>query len=96
MGILPLRRSQLPEEAEYRDTGCELHSACLTCPLPLEVCPEEDFRRPRRDQVRAWAKARRARQLRAKGLTIAAIALALQISERSAFRYLQEGRSNVL
>ncbi|KKL57181.1 hypothetical protein LCGC14_2237970, partial [marine sediment metagenome] len=29
----------LPEYIRYRDVGCDLHSACLTCPLP--VCKEE-------------------------------------------------------
>lgn len=25
---------RLPETTVYRDTGCDLHPACLTCPLP--------------------------------------------------------------
>ncbi len=28
-----------PEYVKYKDVGCELHSACLTC--PLVVCKEE-------------------------------------------------------
>ena len=24
----------LPEHLAYRDTGCEVHPSCLTCPLP--------------------------------------------------------------
>jgi AraC-like DNA-binding protein len=25
---------RLPEFTSYRDTGCDFHPACLTCPLP--------------------------------------------------------------
>lgn len=25
----------LPESTVYQDTGCNLHSQCLTCPLPV-------------------------------------------------------------
>ena len=35
-GALPLvRERQLPENATYRDDGCDLHHSCLTCPLPV-------------------------------------------------------------
>ena len=34
-GALPLvQERQLPENATYRDDGCDLHPRCLTCPLP--------------------------------------------------------------
>src|SRR3989304_5202288 len=29
-----VRRDALPEEIQYRDDGCDIHSQCLTCPLP--------------------------------------------------------------
>ena len=33
-GALPLvQERQLPENATYRDDGCDLHPRCLTCPL---------------------------------------------------------------
>ena len=32
---LPLARAgTLPEDADYRDTGCDLSPSCLQCPLP--------------------------------------------------------------
>ena len=35
-GALPLAQErQLPENATYRDDGCDLHPSCLTCPLPV-------------------------------------------------------------
>ena len=35
-GALPLvQERQLPENATYRDDGCDLHPHCLTCPLPV-------------------------------------------------------------
>ncbi len=30
-----LRERQLPENATYRDDGCDLHPSCLSCPLPV-------------------------------------------------------------
>ena len=35
-GALPLvQERQLPENATYRDDGCDLHPRCLSCPLPV-------------------------------------------------------------
>ena len=35
-GALPLAKErQLPENATYRDDGCDLHPSCLSCPLPV-------------------------------------------------------------
>ena len=35
-GALPLvQERRLPENATYRDDGCDLHPRCLTCPLPV-------------------------------------------------------------
>ena len=31
---LPSRIDALPEYMDYADTGCDLYSSCLTCPLP--------------------------------------------------------------
>ncbi|HMO54223.1 MAG TPA: helix-turn-helix domain-containing protein [Tepidiformaceae bacterium] len=31
---LPLRSDALPEYTDYRDSGCDLYSSCLSCPLP--------------------------------------------------------------
>ncbi len=35
-GALPLvQERQLPENATYRDDGCDIHPSCLSCPLPV-------------------------------------------------------------
>lgn len=39
MGEIRERGPKTDSEALFRDTGCELHPSCLTCPLP--VCYEE-------------------------------------------------------
>ena len=31
---LPARIDALPEYVDYADTGCDLYSSCLSCPLP--------------------------------------------------------------
>ncbi len=32
--VLPLAQErQLPENAQYRDDGCDLHPSCLSCPF---------------------------------------------------------------
>ena len=34
--VLPLAQErQLPENATYRDDGCDIHPSCLSCPLPV-------------------------------------------------------------
>lgn len=34
--MLPLvQERQLPENASYKDTGCDIHPSCLSCPLPV-------------------------------------------------------------
>lgn len=79
------RRDALPEYVSWRDTGCNEHPHCLTC--PLLVCVHD---RPhgqmdlnverRRDQVLS---------LRDGGLKPREIALALSISESTVFRMLR-------
>ncbi len=35
-GPLPrVLERRLPENATYRDDGCDLHPSCLSCPLPV-------------------------------------------------------------
>lgn len=46
--------ADLPEHNDYRDTGCEIHHACLSCPLP--ACKHDEpgilarIKREQRDQ----------------------------------------------
>ena len=74
-----------PEEyANWRDTGCELHSSCLECPLPH--CIEE---RPRGRQKR-WLESRAEgmQSLAAAGHTVREIAAVYEVSRRTVQREL--------
>lgn len=74
----------LPEEWTYRDTGCELHFACLSCPLPRCIDDEpgglQAVRRRERDaEIRA---------LRADGRPAAVLAARFGLGLRSIYRVL--------
>ena len=79
-----VRRDALPEEIQYRDDGCDIHSQCLTCPLP----------RCRYDEpggVRAMLNSYRDRHilaLRADGAAVDQIADRYSLSRRTVFRIL--------
>lgn len=82
------RRNALPEHQTFRDTGCSLHPACLTCP---EVVCRYDGE----DTVGGGLRARQsaARQaaivaLRRLGWSPMAIAAELHLSRRTVFRRL--------
>ena len=88
--VLSLVRSDiLPENAFYRDTGCDVSPACLTCPLP--VCKYDD---PgwlsRKDHRERDAKIL---SLRASGVSALGIARHLNISTRTVDRILRRGSS---
>lgn len=64
----------------YKDTGCDIHPACLTCPLPrcrYDLPPKTAL---------AIVQAMKLRELVARGETVARAASILGISRRSAFR----------
>jgi len=77
-----LREDALPEHARYVDTGCELHSACLTCPLP--VCKEEVSQGAR--AIRAHMRGLQVRLLRSEGHTVEWVAQVMGLSIRTVFR----------
>ena len=76
-----LRSDALPENQTFRDTGCSLHSSCLSCP----------FDRCRYDigiggSVRANERGIEVKRLRSLGWTGTAIARHLGITVRSVWR----------
>jgi hypothetical protein len=79
-----VRSDALPEEIQYRDDGCDVHTRCLTCPLP----------RCRYDEpggLRAMLNAYRDQQvvaLRRDGAPIDQIAERYGLSRRTVFRIL--------
>ncbi len=82
-----VRRDALPEEIRYRDDGCDIHSQCLTCPLP----------RCRYDEpggLRGMLNAYRDEQivaLRGDGAPVDQIAERYNLSRRTVFRILSTG-----
>ena len=82
-----VRRDALPEEIRYRDDGCDIHSQCLTCPLP----------RCRYDEpggLRGMLNAYRDQQivaLRGDGAPVDQIAERYNLSRRTVFRILATG-----
>ncbi len=85
-GSLPLvQERQLPENATYRDDGCDLHPRCLSC--PLIVCRYDAPGGKRtvlniyRDQMIA--------SLRRRGNTVPVVARLLGVSKRTIVRASQ-------
>lgn len=71
-----------PEYVRYHDVGCDLHSACLTCPLP--VCKEEFVHGAA--SVRAHMRGLQISLLRSEGRTVEWIAQVMGLSVRTVFR----------
>ncbi|KKL14326.1 hypothetical protein LCGC14_2339010 [marine sediment metagenome] len=71
-----------PEFVHYRDVGCDLHSACLTCPLP--VCKEE--LKHGAASIRAHMRELQINLLRSEGRTVEWIAEVMGISVRTVCR----------
>lgn len=71
---------RLPEDTPYRDTGCRLFQACLTCPLP--ACRHDIGSRA----ADALAKAYVLRLLLRRGLSVDEAANVLGVSRRTVFR----------
>jgi hypothetical protein len=79
-----MRSDALPEFTRYRDKGCDVHSNCLTCPLPR--CRYEEP-----GGLRALLNEYRDRQivsLRRKGASVDELAGQYGISRRTIFRVL--------
>ena len=86
----------LPENAKYRDTGCSLHSSCLTC--PFDKCrydmTEDEAKAIARAQRRGTnyieermeERRKRVIDLRARGLKVNEVASMLQCARRTVFR----------
>ena len=78
----------LPEEVDWKDSGCALFPSCLSCPLPR--CIEEVSRG--RQRLRMSARARRMSQLSAAGKSTAEIACLFSVSIRTVQRSLKKSK----
>lgn len=76
----------------YRDTGCRLHSACLTC--PFAVCVYEapgSTKELMRDQAEAKATAKaEAVKLLDAGTPVPVVAQQMRVSTRTVHRWQRE------
>jgi len=70
------------EYANWKDCGCDLHPACLECPLPKCIEEEPRGRQKRRLDFRAEAM----KEMREQGKNAREIAEAFHVSERTVQR----------
>jgi hypothetical protein len=85
-----VRTDTLPEEAQYRDAGCDLYARCLTCPLAR--CQFDVPQRERR-RVRLDARDREIAFLRERhGAPIGMLAEYYGITRRTVFHVLAQQR----
>ena len=79
-----VRSDALPEFTRYRDSGCDVSTSCLTCPLPR--CRYEEP-----GGLRALLNKTRDEQIavqRATGVPVAELATRFGVSRRTVFRVL--------
>jgi DNA-binding CsgD family transcriptional regulator len=81
----------LPDEINWRDEGCEVFQACLSCPLPR--CVEEEPRGQQR--LRLAARNKRMVELRQGGKSVKEIAGLFGVSRRTVERALKNQKSKV-
>jgi len=79
----------LPDEINWRDEGCEVFQACLSCPLPR--CVEEEPRGQQR--LRLAARNKRMVELRRSGKSVTDIAGLFGVSQRTVQRALRNTKS---
>ncbi len=80
------RNDALPEHLHYRDDGCDLFAACLTCPLPHCRYDVPGGARTMLNRVRDH-EIRRMRH--ENGVAVDEIARCFRVSRRTVFRVLQ-------
>jgi hypothetical protein len=82
------RSDALPENTHYTDTGCDVHSSCLTCPL---VRCRYDIPGGARRLLSA-GRDRSIAEMRHRGLGVEEIARRFGVSRRTVFRVLARAR----
>lgn len=82
-------RDALPEQLEWRDSGCEVAPRCLECPLPRCRYDDPGGLRGLLNESRNAAML----QAHAAGRTADEIARRFGVSRRSVFRILRQQRS---
>ena len=82
----------LPENYNYRDTGCELAPSCLEC--PLATCKYDDPAYGR--SGRTMFRDREIVRLRRQGSRVSEIAKSVCTSERTVYRVIQRDRDKIV
>jgi hypothetical protein len=82
--------SDLPENCQYRDEGCELAHSCLNCPLPKCVFDSQG------GEVYLQRKKRDMEILRSsgRGFTLRELSATYHVSRRTVQRVLKKKRGN--
>ena len=78
-----------PEFYHYEDTGCEVSSACLDCPLPKCKYDDPDWFHRHRRIARDWMVWD---TIESEGLTMEAAADRFSVTVRTVFRKIQRYR----
>lgn len=78
----------IPDDVNWKDTGCEIYPSCLNC--PLDKCMEEEPRG--RQRLRMLARSTRIAELKDQGKSISEIARYFQVSPRTVQRALAKVR----
>jgi DNA-binding CsgD family transcriptional regulator len=89
---------RLPEDTEYRDEGCQVHPACLSCPLAACIYEERySVREGRLSPRRASLRERDMEivELAVQGVSSREIGDTYGLSTRQVFRILASERLNV-
>jgi hypothetical protein len=79
---------RVPELTHYRDEGCVVWHACLTCPLPRCIYDDPRQGRGAANRLRDAEIARLARE----GWSARALAARYQVTRRHVFRILRRER----
>jgi DNA-binding NarL/FixJ family response regulator len=74
----------IPDDINWKDSGCELSASCLNC--PREKCIEEEPRG--RQRIRMSSRSREMESMRQRGKSNADIASFFQVSVRTVQRAL--------
>jgi hypothetical protein len=87
---VPVREDALPENQEYRDTGCSLAPSCLDCPLPRCRYDQPGGARRLLTETRDEEIVRRRATER---VPVETLARQYALSRRSVFRILRKARA---
>ncbi len=89
------RSDALPEHAQYRDDGCDIHPHCLSCPLPRCRYDEPGGLR----SILIAGRDQDVVMLRLQGVSVDRLASRFHLSRRTVFRILarsDEGEAGTL